>query len=95
MISVSDIIKALQEIPVWKKVAALPDRVDSLERRLAALEASRQATPSAGACRFCHGPLRVTDEKPDPIFGDLGRKELTLECQNPSCGRVTTRSVDD
>jgi len=72
----------------------LPDRVEALERRLAALEASRAAPPSAGTCRFCHGPLQVTDERPDPIFGDLGHKQLTLVCQNPACGKQTTKRVD-
>lgn len=90
-----DIMKALEALPVWKRLTALPDRVDQLERRLAALEASKAVTPTSGTCRFCHGRLRVIDEKPHPDFGFAGRKVLTLECQNPSCGKKTTRDVQD
>lgn len=90
-----DIMKALEALPIWKRLSGLPDRVDALERRLAALEASASATPSSGTCKFCHGPLRVIDERPDPIFGNLGHKQLTLKCQNPSCGKTTTKRVED
>ncbi|WP_368933530.1 hypothetical protein [Brevundimonas naejangsanensis] len=86
-----DIVKALEAMPLWKRLTALPDRVEQLERRLAALEASRATAPSAGTCKFCHGALRVISEVPHPIFGDFGHKELTLECQNPSCSKRTTK----
>ena len=90
-----DIMKALQALPIWQRLTALPDRVDHLERRLAALEASAKATPSAGACRFCQGAMDVIDEQPGPIFGDLGHKQLTLKCRNPTCAKTTTRRVED
>nr|WP_314123463.1 hypothetical protein [uncultured Brevundimonas sp.] len=90
-----DVMKALEALPIWKRVSALPDRVDALERRLQALEASRAAVPSSGACRFCHGSLRVIDEQPHPDFGFAGMKVLTLQCQNPSCGKTTTKNEKD
>lgn len=90
-----DIMKALEALPIWRRLTVLPDRVDALERRLQALEASKAATPSSGACRYCHGALRVIDEQPHVDFGFAGMKTLTLECQNPSCGKHTTRDVKD
>ena len=84
-------MKALEALPIWKRVTALPDRVEALERRLAALESSGNRPPSSGSCRFCHAPLRVIDEQPDPVFGDLGKMRLTLKCENPDCGKVTSR----
>lgn len=90
-----DVMKALEALPIWKRLTALPDRVEAFERRLQALEASRATTPSSGACRFCHGPLRVIDEKPHPDFAFAGMKVLTLECQNPSCGKITTKNDRD
>ena len=90
-----DIMKALEALPIWKRLIALPDRVEALERRLKALEASSSATPSSGQCRFCHGNLNVIGEAPHPQFAFAGRKVLTLKCQNPSCGKETTRDVRD
>ncbi|WP_304271193.1 hypothetical protein [Brevundimonas naejangsanensis] len=86
-----DIVKALEALPLWKKLSALPERVDQLERRLAALEASKATVPSAGTCNFCQGALRVIGEAPHPHFDFAGHKVLTLECQNPSCGKTTTK----
>lgn len=86
-----DIVKALEALPLWKRLTALPDRVDHLERRLAALEASAKATPGAGKCNFCQGRLEVIGETPDPTFGAFGTKLLTLKCQNPTCAKETTR----
>jgi len=41
MMVVDDILKILERIPLWKKLTALPTRVDALEKRLAELEASK------------------------------------------------------
>lgn len=39
-ISVSDVVKILEQIPIWKMLRDLPKRVIDLEARLKALEES-------------------------------------------------------
>lgn len=84
-------------MPIWQKVTALPERVDALERRLKALEASAAANPvrnQGEPCAYCHGPMRQISEKPHDVFGDLGAREVVLQCQNPNCGKTTTRMLN-
>lgn len=77
----------------WLRLKAVPDRVDALERRIAALEGQRSgAAPDPWACLRCGMRLRVETEAPHPQFGVFGQKRLTLAC--PSCLDETTRDFD-
>jgi hypothetical protein len=40
-VSVSDILKLLDQIPIWKAVSGLPKRIAEIERRLEALPLTR------------------------------------------------------
>jgi len=40
MSAIDDLLKLLDRIPLWKKLNALPDRVDELEKRIAILESA-------------------------------------------------------
>lgn len=73
-------------------MVAAPDRVDMLEKRLAALEAEVSARPKLDACALCGGAMKVTAEEPHPMLGDFGVLRHTLTCQ--SCGRATDRRID-
>jgi hypothetical protein len=94
MISVSDILKILDQIPVWKSLAGLPKRLADLEARVAAMEgrasaAPRRAGPRADECPTCGGKLRVTLERRDPDFGPMGQKIHEMICDG--CGTTTER----
>ncbi len=57
-LSVSDAIKLLEEIPIWKAVAGLPKRVAELER-MAALETAASAVaakPTGKSAVFVERP---------------------------------------
>lgn len=82
MASVSDILKLLDQVPVWKTLRALPRRVDDLERRLAALEAAPGTPAHVLECAECGAPARVTAIKDHPTFGPLGVKLRTVSCEN-------------
>lgn len=97
MISVSDILKLLNEIPIWKAISALPKRVAELERKVAALEAASQTkpqdkTPSARICPLCAATMKVVSERAHPTFAFAGLKQHELEC--PECGNKATRDFD-
>lgn len=84
-----DVMRALERIPVWKRVSALPAEVDVLKKRLADLEA-KIAGGSANRCPICDAPgFRRTGSAPHPVFRDVGVLQDTFECQ--SCKHSETR----
>lgn len=97
-ISVSDIIKLLDQLPVWKTVSALPKRVETLEARCAELErrlAVAEAAPASAPgqiCSTCGVPaMRRMSQKPHPTFGVLGGKLEVWTCT--ACGEVDERTT--
>lgn len=60
-----DVLKALERVPGWKRISGLPNEVDELKRRIAALEeriasATGQKCPKCGAMSY-----RLTSSSPD------------------------------
>jgi hypothetical protein len=94
-ISVQDVIKLLDEIPIWKAVAGLPKRIAELERKVAALETAagaKAAAPTGKECPICGATMRVVKETDDPHFDFAGVKVLQMECGE--CGGQTTRTFE-
>lgn len=52
MISVSDVLKLLDGIPIWKSLKALPEKIAALEKRVSELE-TKLAAPLADNCPKC------------------------------------------
>jgi hypothetical protein len=94
-ISVSDILKILDNIPIWKKLSTMPKRVEDLEQRLAALEKALAAPkPKASRpCPLCAEETKVVRVSNDPMFGALGGKRNHLECT--ACDYKDTILVTD
>lgn len=97
-ISLGDILKVLEQFKVWPRMTAAPDRIDALEKRLAALEAALAAPPQPKGepCEYCGvGSLRLLEEKKDPSsFGRLGRKIRVFGCDNAECGKSIERFLN-
>jgi hypothetical protein len=97
-VSVSDILKLLDQIPIWKAVSGLPKRIAEIERRLEALEnqamlkTGPQKPPLAMICPICGGTMKVTEENPHPLLGVTGLKILSMTCE--ACGNKTERDFD-
>lgn len=91
MLSVSDIAKLLEQIPIWKSLVGLPKRIAELEARIAALETMKatQAAPGATDCPLCGAKMTVTKESPDGPFAAFGHKRHHMRCDN--CGHTTDR----
>jgi hypothetical protein len=93
VVSVSDILKLLDKWPLWKRLTALPDRVDALEARIAELEGKRAKSTWPGVCALCGERLRpISAEQPHPTFGEFGMKIVEMECSG--CGKRSTREFD-
>jgi hypothetical protein len=94
-LSVSDAIKLLDEIPIWKAVVGLPKRVADLERKVAALETvslAAAAKPTGKECPICGATMKVIKETPDPDFAIAGMKVHEMRCDE--CGEQTTRTFE-
>lgn len=75
-----DMLKALERIPIWKRVAALPERHDSLEARVKALE-EKLAGPRADECPVCGArAFKRVGSKPHRAMGDLGVMDDQYMC---------------
>ncbi|WP_313534519.1 hypothetical protein [Haematobacter sp.] len=80
-ISVSDILKILDQIPIWKTVRDLPARVAALEQRVAALEGRPTKAEHLTICATCGAPAKVIAVKNHPKFAFAGIKMRTVECE--------------
>lgn len=95
MSALGDIAAILEKIPVWKRLKVLPEQVDALQLRVAALEAEIAKRPSLEACPICSvGHLKVSHVGPHPTMGAVGLQERTLKCDDPSCGHIEKRMHD-
>lgn len=76
-----DVMKALERIPIWKRVIALPDRMDQLERRIAAIE-KLAAGGAIDGCPICNsfGFVRISTRK-HPQFGAAGLMLDLFRCE--------------
>ena len=84
-----DIMKTLERVPGWKRIASAPDELDALKRRVEALEA--KLAPATGEqCPICkERSLSVIASAPDQTFGVFGTQRDTLRCT--ACGHQETR----
>lgn len=88
MITISDLLKLLDNLPIWKRVKGLPGEVEALRRRIELLEDSIARTPQADKCPKCHGLAYGLDRsEPDPTFGDSRTLRHYYRCK--SCGYET------
>jgi ribosomal protein L37AE/L43A len=88
-----DVIKALERIPLWKRVSALPVEVEALQLRVAALEA-RLAGKTGPLCPLCNTPgFKRISSKEHPDFGFAGLKVDSYVCEN--CGHKEDRERDE
>lgn len=90
---IEDVMKALERIPLWKRVSALPERTEQLEARVAALEAKLKGKPGL-LCPVCNAPefVRVVSTQ-DPTFGVFGVKSDSYRCA--ACGHSEDRQRNE
>jgi transposase-like protein len=86
---IEDIISALERIPIWKRVSALPAEVQALRERIEALE-KRLAGGSGQRCPVCNSTdFKVTGSAPDADFSFAGVMRDTYRCKD--CGHQESR----
>lgn len=82
---IEDVMRAIERIPIWKRLVTLPTEVEQLQARIAALEA--RLAPAAGdVCPKCRASAFML-EGSQPLqggLGDLGVRQYSYRCR--SCG---------
>lgn len=85
-----DVMKTLERVPGWKRIAAMPKEVDELRERVAALE--KRLAPATGdqcpKCRAMHFTLQSSN--PDPYMMELGVMQDHYACS--ACGYTDQRT---
>lgn len=85
-----DVMKTLERVPGWKRMAAMPKEVDELRARVEALE--KRLSPATGdqcpKCRAMHF-MRVRSD-PDPYMIELGVMRDHYQCS--ACGYTDQRT---
>lgn len=66
-----DVMKALERIPIWKRVSKLPEEIEALEQRVKALE-ERLSKVKGDQCPRCR-EMAFMLESSAPMAGGLGR----------------------
>jgi hypothetical protein len=93
MLSVSEVLRLLNQMPIWRAVTALPKRIAEIEDRLMVLERGSKAKaaeiPTALACPTCDARMKVVAESPHPEFGFAGMKLHEVSCEG--CNSISTR----
>lgn len=88
-----DVMKALERIPAWKRVTALPDEVAQLQKRVAQLE-QRIAPASGDACPSCRTMnfSLIESRRAAPPWGDMGAMEDVFRCSRCNYERIDSRN---
>lgn len=82
---IEDVMRALERIPIWKRLVALPAEVEQLQARVDALEA-RLTQATGDVCPKCRAPHFMLEDS-QPLrggLGDLGVRQYSYRCH--SCG---------
>ncbi|MBS7810516.1 hypothetical protein [Roseococcus pinisoli] len=82
MLGLSDILAVLDRWPTWKALKEAPARIEALEKRLSALEAS--PTNPETVCPVDGTQMKWEGEVPSRHFGVFGQMDETWRC--PACG---------
>ena len=79
-----DVLKALDRIPIWKRLGEVPAEVDDLRKRVAELETKLNGKWPGDVCRYCGARAVYLAEPPRGKFEKFLCKE---------CGKADFRTV--
>lgn len=88
---VDDLLKALDRIPIWKRLQEIPPELDALSARLAKLEEKLGGKWPPDVCKYCGAQAARLYFKVGPIEGTRGKMREEWKCGE--CGKVEARFV--
>ncbi|MER8672557.1 hypothetical protein [Mesorhizobium sp. M0037] len=90
---IEDVRKALADIPLWRELGKMPDRMAAMEARMAAME-DRLKTRPGETCPKC-GEHTMRLSTLGRVIGGIGKQQRTdhWACSNPTCDHMEARLV--
>ena len=87
---VEDVFKALDRIPIWKRLQEVPSEIDVLKAQVAALEEKLSGKWPPDICRFCgERAARLTYSVPGATANGIKHERWTCS----ACGKIESRST--
>jgi uncharacterized protein with PIN domain len=86
---VGDVLGVLDRIPIWKRLQQVPNEIEELRTRIAALEAALAKAPGE-SCKYC-GERAMRLASQGRIMGSMGKQERTETWKCEKCGREDVR----
>lgn len=85
MPKLSDILDLLRRWDYWKRIEEAPERLDSIEQRVAHLEERLKRAPGEGCPRCGALAFRIQEARqaPEP-WGSMGAREHVRRCEECS-----------
>jgi hypothetical protein len=91
---IDDVRKWLKEIPLWRELEKIPDRMEGLEKRVAALEQKLERAPGE-VCPKCGAhSMRLTAQGRRLGGGVLSWRFDQWSCTADGCGHTEERKVN-
>lgn len=85
----SDIMEALDKIDIWKRLKTVPDELDAVKARLAAIEAAYGGKHPPDVCKFCgERALRLS-----AVLGPNAKGKMTENWNCKKCSRTEPRQI--
>lgn len=91
--AIEDVRKWLADMPLWRELGKMPDRMAAIEARMTAME-ERLKTRPGETCPKC-GEHTMRLSQSSRVVGEYGKQQRTdhWACSNPSCDHLETRIV--
>ena len=90
LFTVQDILKLLEQLPIWRSLRAMPERLDALEKRVAALEEELHRRPAPENCPLCRSEMKLQLIETH-WTGNVEFHEFA--CTSPGCGHKRQRKL--
>ena len=85
---VDDLLKALDRIPLWKRLGQVPGEIDGLRGRVDALEEQLGGVWPGDICKYCGArAVRLHWDAPD------GKGNIQQDWHCSACNRTETRLI--
>lgn len=87
-----DIMKALDRVPIWKRLQELPEQVDELKTKVASLEEKLGGKWPPDVCRFCgERAVRLTSTLGPDTNGNIREHWQCGKCNKTDVRLVKAR----
>jgi hypothetical protein len=91
MLGLKDLLPVLDLWPLWKKIKAAPEHLETLEKRVTELEKRLSRCPGEACPRCGELSYRTVSNQPHPMMADVGVIQRKMKCEK--CAYTENRTV--